>query len=212
MHSWSGGRCLDLGIGEILGVWHWFHPTIQLDQLMLLLLLLPGKWLRLEKKTGYCPEIFVPDREMWLGWPMNAKGWWNRPRGRMLTCFRHIFSMLEPAGTRSCDEKFGIVMSGWPDSAWSASWRMIVRNIQNMFMSKFWNRTCINGESTLYFLGVEGECCAWWKSKENDAKFRIMGEFKYLLSKQNNTWTFDDVWGGVLWESSSPPNWCLGAS
>jgi len=127
MHSWSGGRCLDLGIGEILGVWHWFHPTLQLDQLMLLLLLLPGKWLRLEKKTGYCPEILVPDREMWLGWPMNAKGWWNRPRGRMLTCFRHIFSMLEPAGTRSCDEKFGIVMSGWPDSAWSASWRMIVR-------------------------------------------------------------------------------------
>jgi len=127
MHSWSGGRCLDLGIGEILGVWPWFHLTIQLDRPILLLLLLLGKYLRFEKKIGYCLEILVPDREMWLGWPMDAKGWWNRPRGRMLTCFRRISSMLEPAGTGSCDEELGIIMSGWPDSAWSASWRMIVR-------------------------------------------------------------------------------------
>ena len=108
MHSWSGGRCLDLGIGQILGGWPWFHPTIQLDQLMLLLLLLPVKWLRFEKKTGYCPEILVPDREMWLGWPMKAKGWWNRPRGRMLTCFRRISSMLEPTWTRGCDEELAL--------------------------------------------------------------------------------------------------------
>ena len=86
-----------------------------------------SQWLQFEKKTDYCLEILVPDREMWLGWLMKAKGWWNRPRGRMLTCFRHISSMLEPAGMRSCDEEHGIVMSGWSDSAWSASWRMIVR-------------------------------------------------------------------------------------
>ena len=58
---------------------------------------------------------------------METKGWWNRTEEGMLTCFRHISSMLEPAGTRSCDKELGIVMSGWPNSAWSASWRMIVR-------------------------------------------------------------------------------------
>ena len=84
MHSWSVGRCLDLGIGGILGVWPWFHPTIQLNWLMLLLLLLLGEWLQFEKKTDYCLEILVPDREMWLGWLMKAKGWWNRPRGGCL--------------------------------------------------------------------------------------------------------------------------------
>ena len=87
----------------------------------------------------------------------------------MLTCFRRISSMLEPTGTRGCDEELGIAVFGWPsnsDSAWSASWRMIVRNIQNAFISEFWNRTCINGESALDFLGVGGECCIWWNQKE----------------------------------------------
>ena len=168
-HSWSVSRCLDLGIGGILGVWPWFYPTIQLDRPMLLLLLLPGKWLQFEKKTDYCLEILVPDREMWLGWPMEAKGWWNRPGGRLFTYFRHISSRLEPAGTGGCDEELGIAVFGWPsnsDSAWSASRRMIVWNIQNMFINNFWNRTCINRESALDFLWAEGECCTWWNQKE----------------------------------------------
>jgi len=84
MHSWSVGRCLGLGIGGILGVWPWFHPTIQLDRPMLLVLLLPGEWLQFEKKTNYYLEILLPDREMWLGWLMKAKGWWNQPRGGCL--------------------------------------------------------------------------------------------------------------------------------
>jgi len=40
-----------------------------------------------------------------------------------LTCFRCIFSMLVPAGTRGCDEELGIATFGWPDNsdnAWSA--------------------------------------------------------------------------------------------
>jgi len=41
---------------------------------MLLLLLLPREWLQFEKKTDYCLEILEPDREMWLGWPIMAKG------------------------------------------------------------------------------------------------------------------------------------------
>ena len=177
----------------------------------MLLLLLPGKLLQFEKKTNYCLEILVPDREMWLGWPMEAKGWWNRPRGRMLTCFRRISSMLEPAGTRSCDEELGIIMSGWPDSAWSASWRMIVR----IYIMYLWASSEVIPVSMENLLWISWEpkvnAVPDDNQKENNAKFRIMGEFKYLLSKQNNTWTFDDVWGGVL-ESSSPPNWCSGAS
>ena len=156
----------------------------------MLLLLLPGKLLQFEKKTNYCLEILVPDREIWLGWPMKAEGWWNRPRGRMLTCFRRISSMLEPTGMRGCDEELGIAVFGWPsnsDSAWSASWRMIVRNIQNKFMSKFWNSTCINGDSALSFLGVGGECCAWWNQKETIQDSGSWKDLKYLLSKEDHT-------------------------
>ena len=43
--------------------------------MLLLLLLLPGEWLQFEKKTDYCLEILVPEREVWLGWPMKAEGW-----------------------------------------------------------------------------------------------------------------------------------------
>ena len=45
-------------------------------------------------------------------------------RRKVLTCFRHISSKLEPAGTKGGDEELGIAMFGWPDnsdSAWSAS-------------------------------------------------------------------------------------------
>ena len=60
-------------------------------------------------------------------------------REKILTCFRRISSKLEPVGTGGCDEEAGIAVFGWPDNldnAWSASWRMIVRNMQNTFISK----------------------------------------------------------------------------
>ena len=51
------------------------------------------------------------------------------------------------------------------------------------------------------------------KSRESDAKFRIMGGFECLLSKQNNTRMVDDEGGGVLGGfSSSPSDWSLGMS
>ena len=53
-----------------------------------------------------------------------GEGMMKSAKGRMLTCFRCISPRLEPAGTRGCDEEFGIAVFGWPsnsDSAWSAS-------------------------------------------------------------------------------------------
>jgi hypothetical protein len=94
------------------------------------------------------------------------KGMMKSARRRVFTCFIRIFSKLEPAGIRGCDEELGIVMFGWPDdsdSAWSVNWRMIVRNVQDVFMSRFCNHTCINRELVL---GAEGECCAWRNQKE----------------------------------------------
>ena len=58
------------------------------------------------------------------------KGMVKSARGKVLTCFRRISSRLEPSWTKGCDEELGIAMFGWPgnlDSAWSASYRMIVR-------------------------------------------------------------------------------------
>ena len=90
-------------------------------------------------------------------------------RGKVLTCFRCISSKLELAGTKGCDEEAGIVVVGWPndsDNAWSASWRIIVRDVQNEIVRTPWNYTCISWESALDFLGAEGECCTWWNQKE----------------------------------------------
>jgi len=36
------------------------------------------------------------------------------------------------------------------------------------------------------------------KSKGNNAEFKIMGEFKYLLNRQNHTGIVGDGGGGVL--------------
>ena len=44
------------------------------------------------------------------------------------------------------------------------------------------------------------------RSKGSDAKFGIMGGFKCLLSKQNDTWMVDDEGGGVLGGFSSSPS------
>ena len=129
VHSWLIGQCLDSETEGTLGVWPWFHPTIQLDRPMLLLLL-PGEWLRFEKKIDYCLEILVPEWKMKLGWPIETEEMVKSARGKMLTCFRRISSKFEPAGIEGCNEELGIAIFGWPDnsdSAWSASWRIIVR-------------------------------------------------------------------------------------
>ena len=90
-HSWLVGRCLGLGIGEILGVWPWFHLIIQLNRPMSLLLLLLGKWLRFEKKTDYCLEILVPKRKMKLEWLMETRSTVKSAKGKgtylLQTCF-----------------------------------------------------------------------------------------------------------------------------
>ena len=82
VHSWSVGRCLDSEIRGSLGVWPWFHLIVQLNRPMLLLLLLPEKWLRFERRTDCCPETPVPERKIKLRWPMETKDWWNRPTER----------------------------------------------------------------------------------------------------------------------------------
>ena len=89
-------------------------------------------------------------------------------RGKTLTCFKRISSKLELAGMEGCDEELGIATFGWSDNsdnAWSASWRIIVRNMQGEFVNRIWDHTCISGESALGFLGAEGECCTWWNQK-----------------------------------------------
>ena len=57
---------------------------VRLIRPMLLLLLLPGRWLQFGKKTDYCLEILVPERKVELGWPMETKEWWNRLEERCL--------------------------------------------------------------------------------------------------------------------------------
>ena len=50
----------------------------------MLLLLLPGRWLRFEKKKDYCLENLVPERKIRLERPIETKEWWNQPEGRYL--------------------------------------------------------------------------------------------------------------------------------
>ena len=44
------------------------------------------------------------------------KGMVKSTRGKVLTCFRRISSMLEPARTKGCEEELGIAMFGWPQN------------------------------------------------------------------------------------------------
>jgi hypothetical protein len=79
---------------------------------MLLLLLLPKRWLQFEKRTDYCLEILVPERKIKLIWPMEIGNMVKSAKGKILTFFRCISSKLEPAGMKGCDEELGIVVFG----------------------------------------------------------------------------------------------------
>ena len=70
----------------------------------------------------------------------------NRLGRRMLTCFKFISSKLEPAGTRGRDVEAGVMMFGRSDdsvSAWSASWKVVVSNVQTAFANLDQLRVCV---------------------------------------------------------------------
>ena len=92
---------------------------------MLLLLLLPEKWLQFGKRIDYCLGILAPEIKNKIRMADGNKRVMGSAKTEgVLTCFRRVSSILELVGTRGCDEELGIVVFGWPsnsDSAWSTS-------------------------------------------------------------------------------------------
>ena len=89
---------------------------------------------------------------------------------------------------------------------------MIVRNIQNEFMSKFWKSYLYQWRVCPGFPGSWRRVLYLMKTKGNNTRFRIMKKFRYLLSKQGYTWMMGDGGGGVFWRFSSSLDWCSGVS
>ena len=152
---------------------------------MLLLLLLPGRWLRFEKKKDYCLENLVPERKIRLERPIETKEWWNRPEGRYLLVLGIFPLNWSQQGRRAVMKNSGLQCLGG-QIIQTAHGRQVEECLSEY-------TECIHKRALRSYLYQQRDCPRFsggrrqvlylMKSKGNDAKSRIMGGFEYLLYK-----------------------------
>ena len=84
---------------------------------MLLLLLLPGKWLQCGKRTDYCLGILAPEIKNEVRMADEGEKIMKSAGEKYLLASGVFPLKLEPEGMKGCDEELRIAMFGWLDDS-----------------------------------------------------------------------------------------------